>query len=243
MSFIFRFFYTLFSWTIFVLAFVIHYIVFRLIPLSDKNYWFSVRLLKMSAFFSGITYEAHGVETVPLEGPFVLIANHMSLLDIVALMITSPRRFYFVAKKELLRVPILGWIIRSQGHIPVDRQSKRGTGAILAEMAKELKNGKPLLFFPEGTRSVDGKLLPFKRGPFMLALDADVPLLFAGIRGTGHLLPKKRLAARPGHFVVRYGGVLSLPHHADRDAVKVFIEEAERRIGALISDNDAVGNA
>ena len=121
--------------------------------------------------------------TVRVEGPGVLrdrpvvyVANHISLLDIPALVVGLPPVPKFVMKRELLKVPIFGRAARAAGHIAIDRGNRGAAFAAYDEAAEVVRRGKSALVFAEGTRSRSGKLLPFKKGPFVLAIAAGVPV-------------------------------------------------------------------
>src|SRR5262245_4731544 len=118
-----------------------------------------------------------GLENVP-EPPFVYCSNHQSLLDILVLGSVLPHDYKWAAKSSLMKIPFLGWHLQLSGHVPVDRGRGSRTAAIVIErFEKVLKSGKPLLIFPEGTRSEDGLLRGFKNGGFYAAVRAGVPVV------------------------------------------------------------------
>ena len=122
---------------------------------------------------------------------YLVIANHQSILDIIVALATLPIPFKFMAKKELFSIPFLGWHMTLAGYIPVDRSSPEGRKAA-AQKAKDcLRDGGSLLMFPEGTRSLDGQILPFKPGAFKLAQNEHIPLLPTVIEGTKDAIRKK----------------------------------------------------
>jgi len=135
-------------------------------------------------------------------GPFVLAANHRSWLDIFALA-RLPREMKWVAKAELFRAPLVGWLLRMSGDIPVWRgDSESGAGAV--QRAREyLEHGIPVVFFPEGTRGRDGVLKPFKAGAFDVAAAAGVPMVPVAITGTAEGMPPGTYRILPSRIVVR----------------------------------------
>ncbi len=121
----------------------------------------------------------------------VLVANHLSTLDILVLGSYLRRDYRWLAKAELFKVPIMGWHLALAGHVPVHRGERRGENADIARrIHKVVEDGASLLFFPEGTRSEDGQLKPFRIGAFMTAATEGLPVLPLVIRGTHELMEK-----------------------------------------------------
>ncbi|HKP30918.1 MAG TPA: lysophospholipid acyltransferase family protein [Gemmatimonadales bacterium] len=150
--------------------------------------------------------------TVRVEGPGVLrdrpvvyVANHISLLDIPALVVGLPPVPKFVMKKELLRVPIFGRAAKAAGHIAIDRANRGAAFAAYDEAAEVVRQGRSALVFAEGTRSRHGKLLPFKKGPFVLAIAAHVPIVPVVVVGSYDLMPSLAMVPKPGEIVLRIG--------------------------------------
>jgi len=134
---------------------------------------------------------ASGFEHVPEGAPFVYCSNHQSLVDILVLGSVLPGDYKWAAKRSLMKIPFLGWHLRLAGHVPVDRNAGARTAAQVVERFEEvLARGKPLLVFPEGTRSEDGIVRPFKVGGFCAAVRAGAPVVPVAVEGT-HLLMKK----------------------------------------------------
>lgn len=123
---------------------------------------------------------------------FVIVSNHQSHSDIPVLC-RLPLDFKWVAKRELFRVPVAGWMFHLSGQIPVDRKDARAGAKALMQTAKYLGRGMPVMFFPEGTRSGGKRLLRFQDGPFRIALKKGVPVLPVVVTGTGKLLPPNSL--------------------------------------------------
>ena len=233
-------FYTAYVWficgTVFFLHYLICFFVLRFFPnATERNYWLASWFLRVGLRLSGIRCVIEGAERIPKDGAFILVSNHQSLVDVVALMAVVPRRFSFVAKKELLAVPVLGWDIRSQGHVPVDRSDPRASAEVLAGLGKELMAGHPLLFFPEGTRSPDGNLLPFKRGSFQLAVNTGVPLVPCYIHGSGKVLPKKRARFKPGTVRIRFGETVPVEKIEDETLARYAARELMRKMEGVVA--------
>jgi 1-acyl-sn-glycerol-3-phosphate acyltransferase len=132
----------------------------------------------------------------PGRGPYVVVANHQSLLDIL-LLSRLPREMKWVAKESLFKVPWLGWVFRLSGDIPVRRGDAESGGAALTKARQYLDRGMHVMIFPEGTRSAKGSLLPFKSGAFRLAIEAGVPVLPVAVSGTAQGMPKGNPWVRP----------------------------------------------
>jgi len=154
---------------------------------------------------SRVRWEASSDPALNPSRPCVYAANHQSQFDIPALVLSMPADFRVVAKRSLLYVPIFGWALWLAGFIFIDRGNRDQAIRGLDRAADRLRRGTSVAIFAEGTRSADGVLLPFKRGGFVMALKAGVPIVPVTIKGGHAILPKGRLAIRPGVIDVHYG--------------------------------------
>ncbi len=136
--------------------------------------------------------------------PRIYIANHQSFVDVWALLRILPPTTRFVAKQELRRVPVLGWAMAAGGFIFVDRSNRTRAIHSLRAAAETIRAGRSVLMFAEGTRTRDGRLQPFKRGPFHLALEARVPVVPVAITGSWRILPPDSWRVRPGAVHVEF---------------------------------------
>lgn len=167
-----------------------------------------------------------GLEHLQEGKHYIIIANHQSLLDILAVCAALPLNFKFLAKRELFQIPLMGWAMASAGYIPVDRASHKSGREAMHRINRVLKNGVSVLLFPEGTRSPDGKVHAFKMGAFKLARDNKVEILPVVVDGTGQALPKKSwLIKKKSTFIVSIGKPVSLEDFADTS-----MEEAKEKI-------------
>ncbi len=121
---------------------------------------------------------------------YVIVANHQSIADIAAVLYALPLHFKFISKKEIFRIPLMGWHMRGAGYLSLDRNSAESGKRILLESRCWLKENVGMLLFPEGTRSLDGQIHAFKNGAFKLAHDQGVEILPVVIDGTGDCVPK-----------------------------------------------------
>ena len=146
---------------------------------------------------SGIKVTVNGLSHLVADRPVIYMVNHQSNFDIPVLLGRLPVQFRWLAKAELFRIPILGWGMRGSGYISIDRSNRKSAIRSLVRAAETIRNGTSVLIFPEGTRSRDGRLQPFKKGGFMLTVNAGVTVIPMVICGTWSIMPKDRLMIRP----------------------------------------------
>lgn len=168
---------------------------------------------------------------------YVIVANHQSIADIAAVLSGLPLHFKFVAKKELYKIPFLGWHMALSGYMALDRSSRESGKSVLLEARRWLKSGVSVLFFPEGTRSLDGEVHAFKIGAFKLARDHDVEILPVVIDGTGNCVPKHtwKLTHR-SVFKVSIGEPVSLAGVSGENlapAIEQIRSEMKSRLAAM----------
>ncbi len=161
--------------------------------------WSSIMLFAVGA---RVTYR--GLDNSRAHLPCVYIANHQSNVDIWALIKALPPSARFVAKESIFRIPVLGWAMAAAGFVPIDRGNRSRAVRSLQAAAEKVRAGRPVVLFPEGTRSTIGSMLPFKKGPFHLALQAGVPVVPIAISGSGRILPRRSLRVTPGPVLVSF---------------------------------------
>lgn len=181
----------------------------------------------------GVRVRAEGVDSVDWSRPMVLAANHQSLADVPCIMTAMGRSFGFLTKKELFRVPAFGAAMHRLGCVSIDRRNAKNARSSIAEAAERVRGGATIVVFPEGTRSADGKLQPFKKGSFHLVQAARVPMLPLGITGTNRILSKNGVLIREGDVLVRVGKPIECDDDSAgaRDRLRDRMFEA---IGALM---------
>jgi 1-acyl-sn-glycerol-3-phosphate acyltransferase len=165
---------------------------------------------------AGARLRVEGADQVDWSRPYLLVANHQSVIDICALFRAVPVPLRFLLKREMAAVPFVGWYARATGMLFIARDDRRAGPRLRREAAALLARGDSLCLFPEGTRSRDGAVAPFKAGALQPAIDAGVAILPVAIEGAGAVLPPAGLfAVRPGPITVRFGAPLPV---ADGDA-------------------------
>lgn len=179
----------------------------------------------------GVRVEVEGIEN--LVEPAVLVCNHVSWYDVFALMSHLPVDARFVGKKEIVKIPFFGPAWLASGHIPLDRSDRRAAIRSLERAGEILRtDGGVIVMFPEGTRSSDGELQPFKKGAFMLALQLGVPVVPAAILGSRAIMPKGSALVRPGTVTLRIGEPIPVDGFSEDDR-DVLVSRAHDAVRAL----------
>lgn len=165
----------------------------------DRNFYgkFARFWGRLGIFLAGIRVTVSGAGHLP-DGAMIVMSNHASNFDILAMLGYFPRPLCWIAKKELFRIPIFGWSMRRGGYIPLDRSNGRKSLKSMNEAAQQIRGGSNVMIFPEGTRTRTGQMLPFKRGGFMLAIKAGVPVVPVSINGSYAINPGGSLGLRLG---------------------------------------------
>jgi 1-acyl-sn-glycerol-3-phosphate acyltransferase len=153
----------------------------------------------------GIQVTVRSHDNIDWTKPYIICANHQSQVDIPLLFAHLPTGIRFMAKRILFYIPIFGWMLAIARFIPVDRGKTDKARRCIDRAAQRIKKGPSLLVFPEGTRSPDGQVHPFKSGAFILAIKSGVPILPVAIRGTFDIVSKYTLNTRPGNVELVIG--------------------------------------
>ena len=154
---------------------------------------------------AGARLQVEGLERVDWSQPLVLVCNHQSIIDVCALFRAVPTPLRFVLKQEMTRVPFVGWYARRMGMVFIERGSARSSPQRLRDAVQLVRGGAQLCAFPEGTRSRDGSVGPFKGGVLQVAIAAGVPVVPVAISGSGAVLPAAGFKVRPGVIRLRFG--------------------------------------
>lgn len=185
---------------------------------------------------AGVRVSLEGHEKVDWDQPLVVVANHQSWFDVFALAAHLPGRTRFVAKEELARIPVFGTAWQTCGHVSVNRTDRSRAISTLDRAGQQVRDeGLAMVLFPEGTRSADGRLQPFKKGAFVLAIKTGVPIVPVGISGSREVMPKGSFRIRPGEIRIRVGAPLPVDDLAHRDRARL-LAESRRRVALLMED-------
>ncbi len=157
---------------------------------------------RLNLALSRVPISISGDELIDKDQPYVVMANHQSYYDVFALIGYLPLRLKWVMKMELRKIPIFGVACEKVGHIYIDRGNSERSQKSLKAVGEKIRAGSSVVFFPEGTRSTDGKLQSFKKGGFIIALEAKVPILPVTVVGGRKILPKKSLKIVPGKMKI-----------------------------------------
>jgi 1-acyl-sn-glycerol-3-phosphate acyltransferase len=149
-------------------------------------------------FTCGIKVRVRGLEKLDRLRNYVYVSNHASMFDIPAIIAGIPDQIRIVYKKELEIIPIFGWGLKWGSYIGIDRGKGGDAMKSLDEAAETMRNGASVLLYAEGTRTLDGKLQPFKRGAFNLAIKSGVPVVPLTVNGSFHIMPKHSIIIQPG---------------------------------------------
>jgi len=176
---------------------------------------------------AGIKVEITGVENVPAGRACIYMSNHVSNLDPPVFLPLLPGRSSVLLKKELMKIPIMGTAMRMAKFVPVERGSKRDAAQASVEAAEDaLRSGLHILVFPEGTRSKDGRLSTFKKGPFYLAEATGAPIVPIALSGTQNMMRKGSAAITPGLARVQVLPAIYPEQYATRDEVSRAVRRA-----------------
>jgi 1-acyl-sn-glycerol-3-phosphate acyltransferase len=164
---------------------------------------------RMVLTICGIRLKVSGAPQFQAGGPYVFFANHQSHVDIPIVLAALPTSFRFAAKKELFKIPFLGWHLRRSGHVPVDRHNPHAAVKAFRGASEALREGTSLVFFPEGATSLDGSIRPFKGGGFVLAEQSHADVVPITIQGSREVLRPRTYHVRSGPVEVTLGKPIS----------------------------------
>lgn len=190
----------------------------------EPLYFIGVGGAKLAMRLGGVRVRAEGLDKIPPE-VCIFVANHTSNADPPAVVSAIPRRVALLGKKEVFRVPILARALRLASFVSVDRSNREAAIASVERALVELKKGVSFLVFPEGTRSPNARLRPFKKGTFVMAIRAGVPVVPISVVGAHRIMRKGEFALRPGEIVVKF--------HPPVDARQFSTDEKEELIARV----------
>jgi 1-acyl-sn-glycerol-3-phosphate acyltransferase len=191
-------------------------------------------------WLAGVRLRVSGQEHLPDKGqPVIFVGNHQSNFDILCYFAGLPLQFRWMAKEELFHVPLFGFAMRRAGYIEINRSDRRQAMKSLAAAAERIRNGTSVVIFPEGTRSDDGRLQNFKKGGFLLALKAQVPIVPVVISGSWQVMRKGRLKFTPGTIRLQILPPLATADLTNRDSDALMAQVSEQLSAALGKENQS----
>lgn len=176
----------------------------------------------LTSSFMRLKFSVQGVEKIKPGTSYIITPNHQSNSDILALLSVLPCPFWWVVKRELLRIPFFGWGLAATGVISLDRKDRGQAVKSLRQGHEKLKDGWSVIIYPEGTRTSDGQLQPFKKGAFMMAVQTGTPILPVTCNGAFKVMPKNTLRAKPGHIQVIIGDPIPTEELTEADVPELM---------------------
>lgn len=167
--------------------------------------WFVRTAFKVCLFFAGTKIESSGVENIPEDTPILFVGNHNGFFDILVAYTVIPTPFGFVSKKEVRKVPFLNLWMHFINCLWMDRSDMKKSLKTILEGVERMKNGTSFFIFPEGTRSQDGKLLPFKEGALKMAEKAHCPIVPVAMTGTADAFENQFPRVKKAHVTIQIG--------------------------------------
>ncbi len=214
----------------------VHSIIFSIwaiiLSLFDKrgrlsHFYAAVPWAKIILWACGVRVKVTGQENVARYEPRIYLSNHQSYFDIFTLLAELPADFKFVLKQELMRIPLFGFAMKRAKYIAIDREEPRKAVKSMNEAANKIKEGASMLIFPEGTRSEDGMLQPFKTGGFRLALKAGCDVVPVAITDSRNIVPKGSLKINKGSIGMSIGRPISVKDYSKKDMDKLMAQVRE----------------
>ncbi|MCI5131838.1 MAG: 1-acyl-sn-glycerol-3-phosphate acyltransferase [Candidatus Electrothrix sp. EH2] len=190
---------------------------------------------KVLCYIANIRVRVEGKEHLDPAMPYIFIGNHASMADIMTFSGYIDHDYRWIAKKELFAIPVFGSGMQAVDFISIDRSRGRAAVKSLNDAAQRIAGGASVILFPEGTRSPDGHLRPFKTGAIMLALKAGVDVVPVGFNGTHQALPKGNVLSRGGDVVLRIGTPIPTKNFKAKDK-QILADLLHQRVAELLDD-------
>lgn len=194
---------------------------------------------KSIVFVSRVKVSVQGLEHIDPGATFVYMANHQSMFDILSLLGYLPVQFRWLAKMELFRIPLFGYSMARVGYISIDRSNRKSAYRSLQEAAQKISQGVSVVVFPEGTRSTDGQIKPFKAGGFHLAIRSGRPIVPVVICGSHHVMPKGTLRMKRGQIILSINSPIETTRYNNK--TKEALMESVR--SAMIRDLEKIAES
>lgn len=192
----------------------------------DTLYWSALKIARGGLKLVGVRVHHVGLEKLDLGRSYIYMCNHLSNLDPPVVIGWLPQRTSVMAKRSLFRIPVLGRAMRMASLVPIERRNKEAAIASVRAAADVLRSGLSMVVYPEGTRSLDGHLLPFKKGPFYMAAETGASIVPVTILNTGHMLPKGSFRLHPGTATVVFHEPIAPANFASREELMQAVRDA-----------------
>jgi 1-acyl-sn-glycerol-3-phosphate acyltransferase len=192
----------------------------------DFLYWLGMGLALRGVKISGAKVKLVGLDKIDPAGTYIFMSNHVSNLDPPILVPLIPGRTSVLAKKEVWRIPILSKALDLAEIVPVERSNRESAIQSIRRASEVMRHHINMTIFPEGTRSPDGRLMPFKKGPFHLAAETGFPIVPVTILGTFEMMPKGSSMVRPGTATLVFHPPVDPKQFASREALVQAVREA-----------------
>lgn len=199
----------------------------------DTLYWSALKIARGGLKLVGARVHHVGLEKIDLSRAYIYMCNHVSNLDPPVVIGWLPQRTSVMAKRSLFRIPVLGRAMRMASLVPIERRNKEAAIASVRAAADVLRSGLSMVVYPEGTRSPDGNLLPFKKGPFYMAAETGAPIVPVTILNTDRMLPKGSFRLHPGTATVVFHQPIDPSAFAGREDLMAAVRHA---IASSLSD-------
>jgi 1-acyl-sn-glycerol-3-phosphate acyltransferase len=197
---------------------------------GDAVLWLARRWARVLLWAAGVSLTVNMEAPLDPGRPYVFAANHLSTVDIFALFVALPVNIRFIAKKQLGQIPLFGWAMAAGRFIFIDRKNPLAARRSIDRAAERIRAGSSVAIFPEGTRSRDGMLGPFKKGGFHLAQQAGVPVVPISITGAGDVMPPGSVLVRPGPVVVTVGVPIETKDLKETSQRNALVEQVRAEI-------------
>ncbi len=233
---------TIFVWSCVVVAtLALGVIAFITYPFDRKGkvgHYYARLWGKTALLANRVKVKVEGTEHLNGKGPYIFMSNHQSYYDVFTLLGHLPYQFKWLVKKELFSIPFLGWTMAAVGYISIDRGGNRDTVEAMNEAARKIRDGMSVTIFPEGSRSPDGSIQPFKKGGFTLAIKSKVPIVPIAIDGSGGIMPKEKFTVNSGEIRMRLDRPIETGSYSlkDREVLMKKVRETICKNFELISE-------
>ncbi len=191
----------------------------------DFLYWVAMKFIRSSVWLTGTRIKTVGLDKIDRTGTYIFMSSHVSNMDPTILIPLIPRRTSALAKKEIWRIPILAQALDMASLVPVERDNRDAAIQSIRKAGEVMSQGINMTVYPEGTRSPDGRLLPFKKGPFHLAIETGVPVVPITMLGTYEMMPKGRMFTKGGTATVVFHPPMDPKLYASREELMQAVHD------------------